>query len=538
MKLIADKAYLQNLMKKLDPGPLMSNGVGLKNQQGMSLLMLFLILIGNALFLQFNAFRCFSHYDMSSWLDASWRVFKGQKPYIDFWFWAGPVHIYIVAAFFHIFGFGKLAVWAHLVFVSSSAIALSYAIVRKTDNLRATFAVLFLSAACFYWNIAFPYHSQTTHLFGFLAITALVLGIPFSSRGSAFSIGLWCGITSALSLMTKANIAFAYGLAIGVTLLASRKVLWSLSGYTLGVLGGVATIWVLFGLGDTFMDQTFKVYFGNTSNRIRGLFYVGPWVRNFYWIPFLLVSISMFVHKENRKKAYPYFILFLGCTFLGIFTAVTDSMIPTTNYPIWGAYMGIALLTVGIAQENSKKYELFDRLIRVLLLLTIAGMSFVSVVKGIRLTTWRQIGMSPIGNYHLQTEPLKGWRSDREIGMAIDDLAQFIHREVAKDDSLLILTALQILYALTERDSFRGVPFAWNPMWDFDEKRMYAQAKKVIMNDPPDWIIYHPQTLPSTTMVSLSNHAMKYCGIEDFVEDAYHEVYESGPFKVLRRNSD
>ena len=94
--------------------------VRLNTKDKLGLFFLFLILTGNAFFLRHNAFRGFNFFDMGSFLDASWRVFKGQTPYVDFIYTTGPLHIYMNAFFFTLFGFGKKAILAHLIAVRGS----------------------------------------------------------------------------------------------------------------------------------------------------------------------------------------------------------------------------------------------------------------------------------------------------------------------------------------------------------------------------------------------------------------------------------
>ncbi len=68
------------------------------------ILILLLILVSNALFLHYNTFRCFNFFDMGGFLDASWRVFRGQKPYVDFIYTTGLVRLYMNAFSFSFLG--------------------------------------------------------------------------------------------------------------------------------------------------------------------------------------------------------------------------------------------------------------------------------------------------------------------------------------------------------------------------------------------------------------------------------------------------
>jgi len=42
------------------------------------------ILTGNAVFVNYNAFHSFNFFDMSIFMNAGWRILRGQRPYIDF----------------------------------------------------------------------------------------------------------------------------------------------------------------------------------------------------------------------------------------------------------------------------------------------------------------------------------------------------------------------------------------------------------------------------------------------------------------------
>src|SRR3989344_5128777 len=89
------------------------------------------LLLANAFFLRWSAFRMFNPFDMGGILDGSWRVFQGQKPFVDFVFIMGPLHLYMNAFFFAIFGFGKTAIWMALVTIHSVAIICTALIAAK-----------------------------------------------------------------------------------------------------------------------------------------------------------------------------------------------------------------------------------------------------------------------------------------------------------------------------------------------------------------------------------------------------------------------
>ena len=104
-----------------------------------------LTLILNAFFLNFNAFRCFNFYDMCFNLDGAWRIFMGQKPNVDFISYSGPLHYYMVAAFFKLFGFGKTALWMHLVVVHSIVIVVVFLMTYRRLPFVISFMVTILT---------------------------------------------------------------------------------------------------------------------------------------------------------------------------------------------------------------------------------------------------------------------------------------------------------------------------------------------------------------------------------------------------------
>lgn len=509
-----------------------------KGSKWNSILFLLAILAVNAFFLNYNAFRCFSSYDMSTWLDVPWRIYRGQRPYIDFWLWMGPVYPHMVSIFFHMFGFGKLAILAHLVFINSIVIIATFLMLYKRIEAGLMWTIVLLSGMAFYWNMSFPYHDQSGQFWGVLIVALLSRAIPFKERWKAFLVGSACGLLAIISLMTKTNIGGAYFLAVGLVLLFSGLQFYSLSGFAVGALLGAVLIWRLFELPPEFVDQTFRVYRSHTFMRFQTLSWYQTWLRNFYWAPTLLVIGQLVFHKNLVAKLLPYVALFLGTALVGILAAGTSSMIPTANYPIWGITMAMAAIVTGNVEKlcGMEKHRIFHSLSRIGLRLIILGMCFISVVKGFRLTAWRQIGKSPIGTYEIQTPPLTGWLAEEMTGKAIDDLTAYINQNVPKEDSLLVFTALQILYPLTGRDSFRNVPIAFAPpTWSLGEREQYEYARKTVLANPPDWMIIHTEVLPSTTMLKLSNNAIQHAGLEAFISSNYKVVHKSGPFKVLRK---
>jgi len=129
--------------------------------------LLLLMLFVNATVLGRNAFRGFNFFDMGSFLDASWRVFCGQAPYADFIFITGPVHLWMNAFFFVLFGFGKTAVLAHLVAVHSIVILCTFFIAARFAPPWTAILAAALSTVCFYWPVSHPWYDQSAHFGAF-----------------------------------------------------------------------------------------------------------------------------------------------------------------------------------------------------------------------------------------------------------------------------------------------------------------------------------------------------------------------------------
>jgi len=181
-----------------------------------NLAILSLILIGNGLFLQFNAFRGFNFFDMGAFMDSSWRIFNGQLPYIDFHFLTGPVHLYLSLFFYALFGFSKLGVLMHLLTIHSIVIVLTFLMARRFTPRWTSCLVTLLTMTCFYWPVSHPWYDQSAHFFGIIGLSAIIFTYPFQNRRAAFWTGVLTGVMAILSFMTKANIGFAYGALFGL----------------------------------------------------------------------------------------------------------------------------------------------------------------------------------------------------------------------------------------------------------------------------------------------------------------------------------
>lgn len=110
---------------------------------------------------------------MGSYLDVVWRLMNGQRLYMDFIFPEGPIHVNLMLVFCRLLGLGKTALWAHVVIIHSMVIILIFLLLYRRTSLGITLAVTLLTVPSFYWPFSFPWHDQTAHFWGILAVFLL-----------------------------------------------------------------------------------------------------------------------------------------------------------------------------------------------------------------------------------------------------------------------------------------------------------------------------------------------------------------------------
>lgn len=487
----------------------------------------------NAIFLNFNVFRGFNFFDMGSFLDASWRVYKWQTPYVDFIYISGPVHLYMNAFFFFIFGFGKMAVLAHLLTVSSVIIVVTYFIARKGTNVFFASLIALLSGACFYWPISHPWYDQSAHLWGILAVALIVDQLPIQKSKHKTRYAILSGILTALSFLAKSNIGFAYGIVF-VVLFCNARDFRSLPVFIITAVLSTITILIWVAPIPLYFDQAFLqngVAVQNVSFQTRRITYLLTpinWFRGFYWT---LGAVIIWSCGQFIKKLPQEFILFFGVLFVALFSMLTGSMLHESNIPLLGlsCALGVRLnqKVKLLFRRNPNFSEVkYRRTILVFFVLVIAFL-IQSTVYGFELRPWTYAG-NPIGDYAVKSTPFTGWMCQHEDGEDLDNMVNFIKENIPQNQSLLVLTDMQILYSLTGRDSYRGVPF------NFFEKaapapgRQLEQVRWNILSHPPDWIITHRFQRSFVTFL------VHYLKLRDFIIEHYEPVKKWNNYAILK----
>lgn len=471
-------------------------------------------------------------FDMNIFLDGSWRIFNGQRPYTDFIIGTGPLHYYMIALFHFIFGFGKLSFLAHLVTIHSLVIAATFWMFYKKIPSWALALVTLLSTGCFYWHLAFPWYSQSAHFWGILAIASLVRTLPFSEKARTLRAAFICGVLSACALMTKQNIGVLYLALFMPVFLIQNPYRWRSFAVLLATTFlSVLLLFMLFVPSwKAFTDQ---VILGSSAHRMSLLqnFLDKPYLifYNYYWVPAALVCVAVLVNPALRH--WNLILLFLGVWGVGVVSTFTSGAIYQADNQLMGVYLGSAFLLLG-----SHKSILLKTIRMALAICTIC-LFLVYAKYGLELKGWSRPYFSlflnakvdPTGNYSLKSKPLTGWRMEKIQGMATDDLAAYIRKNVPESDSLLILTDMQILNALTGRPGYKGVTLAFADNDWPTPGAMQRQVHDTIVQNPPVWIVTH------TGRVAFGTKTLEYLDLKEWLKQNYALAYRSGNYVLLRQ---
>jgi hypothetical protein len=505
-------------------------------RDSLGLSFLAVLLIFNAIALNGIAFRGFNQFDFGQFIDAGWRICHGQKPYTDFFLNIGPIHHYIMALFFGIFGFSKLAFFSNMAVISSTMMVLTYIAVRHRLPLILVLALTMLTGMGNFWSWPHPWYESTSHTWGMVAITALFLRLPFKSKKEAFWVAALCGSMAVLSLFTKQNSGGAYGVAFFATLMFSSQKRAAFLGYVSGCL--LVTVFVF-----AFLIPSFKDFYRQTivssstifSKRIFNFVWLPTWFKHSYLFVAIFVAVTI---GRIRRKQRSLFVLFLGIYFIGFFSTVTSSWLGPGHNPLMGIYLGIgfSLLSFWKPYVISLKRRVAFWL-TVSLMLCILGIHYERAIKDY-LTHYRiqherylTYNTDPLV-YKLKAKPLEGWLLTQADGSQIDAIVDFVNSNIPKNESLLVMTNLQIIYPLTDRVGPRNMPITWH-------KDGYGPVlgdpfmitRKQLIENPPDWLLVSRK--PNFQADDFSG-LLKYLKLERF-KDFYALVKSWGPYAILKR---
>ena len=487
---------------------------------------LMILLAVNFFFLRHNAFRFFNFYDMCFDLDGGWRILNGQRPHTDFICFTGPVHLYMYALFFKIFGFGKSAIFAYLITGSSLVMTIVYGMTRKAIPLAVSLLVTTLTMTSFYWPVSHPWHNQTAMLWEILALSIYVRYLNSLTSKNAFGVAFTCGILMILAFMTKTNEGVIYGTLFLLLFLFSPYRKQLLSGYLIG--GAVSFVLAFMFIGCSpliFFEQIMAYSRMMAGPRLSRLMIWSNWFANYYWIPFIIVLFNVWPFRHKYRN---FFLLFIGMMMVSIYSLYSNDILRSANIFLWGIFIAVAYLIFYKIKENltTSRRKKFFRISEWLLVTITSVLIVISVKYDFELKVWTY-WENLLGTYALQAKPLKGWLFDEFRGKILDQMVDFIDMNIPKKDSILVVTDMQILYALTDRPSYPGIPIQ-----GFQKDGMPApgaqleQVHKTISAHPPDWIV-----------VDIGNvmNEIPYLGLSEALKTRYTLAKSFGLFAIFKK---
>lgn len=488
------------------------------------------LLIVNFMLLSRLAFIKFGDLDWGGFLDASWRVFRGQTIYKDFIYHSGPAHPYMNAFFFMVFGFGKNAILAHIVTLNTIVFLMVFAAAARRIPLGFALAAAFIQIAGFFWIYPHPYYDYTAHFWGIMSVCIFLLKAPFSSQAHAMKWGVAMGVCATLSLMIKLNVGLPYLAMMFCVLLIAPQGLRAAAAYLAGVAGVLLLIFIV---------VPFKNYYENVfgfadtqTNRLQLFAYLPVWFTNFFWLPMFLVWHVAAPYRWQWKEMI---LLCLGLGFLGIFTVVTGSFHGWDYLPMMGIYMAVSLTLLFRVLEHNP-----GRIRKLAAKIAIGLLCCVMIYQGTRLVgasikkAITYDGIPPDQRYAMKAEPFRGWILEKSHGETIDRMVDFVKRNVRPNESLLILSEMQIVSALAGHDSLKGVPFHWFPGSVPAPGKQLLWVRSNILGQPPDWILTYRDGKPTHPI----NQMFAYLAIPlDFITNQYQFVTNWDQHAIFRRKS-
>jgi hypothetical protein len=483
-----------------------------------------------------TALHAFDFYDMSGFLDAGYRVAIGQEPYVDFYYIAGPVHLWMHALFFRLLGFTKFAILAHLLVVNALVVYICHAMARRALPSAPRMLATALTAVAFYGQMAHPWYDQNAHFWFLLALGVAEIP-PTGSRLGARLTPFLCGCLVAVSFLTKANIG-----AAGVGFFAIYWVLGlsryrSLGFFVAGLLAGASGICLALESPSAMVVQNFVDFrTGERFQRMDRLLIVALY-QPFLHIGFLSLVPALMAGRRFVGEQRLRYVRLLGFILLSVFSAFTGSMRVVANAPL----VGFAVMELMALVEPMRRWGGEGKIRRraawfqgaIMLVAAFLMVSVAVEMTGVPAAWhWQEGNLD--NRYRLKTAAFAGWSCDPATGMGVDYAVDAIRRNVGAEETLFIVPNPTFLYGLSGRRSFAPAPFlfTWGEIPAGETREKFFRN---FLEHPPDWVLIHnernvPRGRPEMVL--------PWIGLDRFLIDHYTAIEEWGDFILLHRGPE
>lgn len=481
-------------------------------------------ILGRTALLTFDAF------DMSAFMDAGWRVASGQRPYVDFYYTGGPIHLYLHAASYVLFGFGKVAVLAHLLAVNAVVLIAAYVIARRHLGVVPSLLLAVLSSIAFYGPIAHPWYDQNATMW--LVVGVLLMEPAPSSRAAVIARGAALGVLVVLAFFTKSNVGVGGGAAFLGALLATRRRWDAVAGYAAG--GVVAAIVVLGSVSaEDFVYQAFIAY--RPQSRMLNTYLLRETLRQtpYLWLLGLTGAVASLGGRAFIVANLERLALLGGLLFTSVFSAWTGSMKVPANILLVG--IEATLLAVlasrlpaglaGTAERRIRRTAIGGVLACALVLLVSAGYKTADRL----VWSWRSSNLD--NAYAFTTPAMRGWRCNPRICEGIDRSVAWIQANVPPGDTLFVFPDATVIYGLTGHQSWKKAPFIFHAGQVPAPGPLYDAFRAHLTSAPPRWIVLHNQT---EVGFFHTWGLLRWLELDAFVTSRYRPVWQWGDFTVAR----
>lgn len=499
--------------------------------RALEVLLVALLVLAVSVFLGRAALRGYDTFDMSGFMDAGYRVYSGQRPYIDFYYAAGPIHLYLHALSYAVFGFSKTAILAHLLVVNAFVLATVYVLARREAGLAVAAFLAVLASLSFAGPIAHPWYDQNATLW--LVLGLLVFEIPARDGPRALSKGLGIGALVGLAFLTKANVGAAGGGAFFLGLMVSPGRRSTLAGYVLGVMTSVALVLTTVSPLD-FVYQAFVAY--RVYDRLTYTWRLWAVARE---TPYLLlvgltIALASVGGREFVARHRSRFVLLGGLLVTSIFAAWTGSMQIPANITLVGVeltYLVLLARRLPDGPPGTIEHRLYRTAAGGLLALGVLLLvSAADKTAARRVWAWKRSNL--VYDYALKTAAMRGWRCNRAICEGIDRAVDWINTHVPTGESLFVFPDATVIYGLTGRPSYPKAPIIFHLGQGPAPGPLYEEFRAHFTGSPPEWILLHNQT-----EVGFYNtlHLLRWLELDRFIERRYRVVWQWNDFAMLRR---